>query len=69
MAQEGSKKEIRDQSSSTYFGLTNVNNVRGSRYSDQAINMRDALMNYLNSEEGAVPWQKKNIRRTSYELV
>ena len=68
MAQEGLKKEIRDRSSSTYFGLTNINNVRGSRYSEEPINMRDALMNYLNSEEGAVPWQK-NIRRASYEQV
>ena len=54
------------QSSSTHFGITNISNVRGSRYSDEAVNMRDALMNYLNSEEGAVPWQTEHIRRTSY---
>ena len=53
-------------SSSTHFGITNISNVRGSRYSDEAVNMRDALMNYLNSEEGAVPWQTEHIRRTSY---
>ena len=56
------------QSSSTHFGITNISNVRGSRYSDsdETVNMRDALMNCLNSEEGAVSWQTEHIRRTSY---
>ena len=50
------------QSSSTRFGITNISSVRGFRYSDQAVNMRDALMNYLNSVEGAVPLQTEQIK-------
>ena len=42
------------QSSSTHFGIRNISNVGGSRYSDEVVNMRGALINYLNSENGAV---------------
>ena len=54
------------QSSSTHFGITNIINVRGSRYSEEAVNVRDALINYLSSEEGALLCQAEHIRRTSY---
>ena len=58
------------QNSSTYFGIKNISNFRGlrrgSRYSDEATNMKDGPINYLNCEEGAIPWETENIRRTFY---
>ena len=41
-----------------------VPNLRGSRYRDSAIAVREALKNYVNSEAGSVPWQLKHVRRT-----
>ena len=50
------------QSNSTHFRITNISNVRGSRYSDETA----IIHYYLNSEKGAVPWQKEYIKMTSY---
>ena len=38
--------------------------VRGSRYRKDAVEMRDALKGYVNSEEGELSWQLEYVRRT-----
>ena len=40
--------------------------VRGSRYGNDAIKMRETLTSYVNSEDGCLPWQLDYIRRTSF---
>ena len=44
--------------------LTDIPNVRGSRYTGNAIEMRDALRDYVNSPFGKFPWQLDHVRRT-----
>ena len=44
-------------------GLILLRNVRGSRYRDNAIAMREALKEYLNSTAGNVEWQLDYVRR------
>jgi len=44
--------------------LQELNNVRGSRPTSNAKEMREAIKSYLNSEKGAVDWQWKHVRRT-----
>ena len=52
---------------STYDnGLGNINPVRGSRPRLDAINIRDALKEFFNSEAGSVEWQLQYVRRTSH---
>ena len=43
--------------------LSNLPNVRGSRYENDAVNMRCCLMRHLNGE-GRVDWQLNQVRRT-----
>ena len=45
-----------------------LNPVCGSRYSNDALKVREALTTYVNSEEGTVLWQSQSdyIRRTSH---
>ena len=38
-------------------GISSIPNVRGSRYSNNTIAMREALKDYVNSESGSVEWQ------------
>ena len=40
--------------------------VRGRRYQNDALSMRDALKTYVNREEGSVPWQVDYVRRTAH---
>ena len=47
-------------------GIRHVRSIRGSKYSLSVIDMRENLKNYLNSEEGRVPWQLDYVRRTAY---
>ena len=47
-------------------GLVDLPNVRGSRTRADALETRETLKNYLNSEEGSVPWQTDYVRRTSH---
>lgn len=42
-------------------GLTSVSNLRGQRSADEAINMRDALKDYVNSDAGSVSWQNERV--------
>jgi len=44
-------------------GIVDLPNVRGSRYKEDAVNMRDSLKHYLNNE-GKVSWQVDHVRRT-----
>ena len=44
-------------------GLIPLRNVRGSRYPDNPIAMREALKEYLNSPAGSVEWQLDYVRR------
>ena len=54
------------QSSSIHLGITNISIVRDSRFSDKVSNMRNVLMDYLNSEEGVLLWEAEQISRTWY---
>ena len=54
------------QSSSMHFGVRNISNVRDSRFSVKVSNMRNVLMDYLNSEEGVLLWETEQISRTLY---
>ena len=38
--------------------------VKGSRYSNDAIHMRENLKKYVNSDVGSLPWQLDYVRRT-----
>ena len=40
-----------------------INPVRGSRYTKDALKVRETLTKYVNSENGSVPWQFDYIRR------
>jgi len=52
---------------STDRALEDLPKVRGSRYKEEYIQMRDSLKDYLASEEGSVSWQIDYVRRT-YEV-
>ena len=45
-------------------GFRTINNVRGSRHQENAMQMREALQNYVNSNNGSVEWQWEHVRRT-----
>ena len=47
-----------------HCALQNIPPLRGCRYRDECIHMRDSLKDYLNSEQGSVPWQMDYVRRT-----
>lgn len=44
-----------------------INRVKGSRYYNQTIKMRNVIEDFINSEEGSVSWQEENITRASYD--
>lgn len=50
----------------TCAGLEPINRVRGSRYREDALQMRESLSEFLNSAEGSVSWQDEYVSRTSY---
>ena len=47
--------------------IQNIRPIRGSRYREECIRMRDDLKDYFSSEYGSVPWQLTYVRRT-YKL-
>ena len=49
--------------------LEETASLRGSRAKKSALDTRDALKDYLNSEEGSVPWQVGYVRRTLHYAV
>ena len=63
--------EWRSQNGNTsaWGNFQNINPVRGSRPRVDALNVRNQLKDYLNSDEGSVPWQLDYIRRTSHYAV
>ena len=61
----------RSQNESAVQGgsFQSINAVRGSRSRVDALEVRNRLKNYLNSNEGSVPWQIDYVRRTSHYVV
>ena len=51
-------------SASTNDGIANVPGLRGSRRSEDALLMRNSLMEYTNSDLGSLSWQLDYVRRT-----
>ena len=49
---------------STNNGMANVPALRGSRCSEDALHLRDSLMEYTNSDLGSLSWQLDYVRRT-----
>ena len=49
--------------------LEEIASLRGSRAKKSALDTRDALKDYLNSEEGSVPWQVGYVKRTPHYAV
>ena len=47
-------------------GMLPLSRVRGSRYSNDAVEMRNTLRRFLNSEEGSVSWEEEYVNRTAY---
>ena len=43
-----------------------LSSVKGYRYSNNAVEMRNSLRRFLNSEEGSVSWQEEYVTRTAY---
>lgn len=58
--------EWRAEKANRNGALQKINPVRGSRYSKDALEMRETLKTYVNSENGSVPWQTRYVRRTSH---
>ena len=50
-------------------GLEEITSLHGSCAKKSALVTRDALKDYLNSEEGSVPWQVGYVRGTSHYAV
>ena len=48
-------------------GSVSISHVKGSRYSNQAIKMRNTIEDFINSEEGSVSWKEEYVTRTSYD--
>jgi len=46
--------------------MLRINRVKGSRYSNDGVEMRNSLRRFVNSEEGSVSWQEQYVTRTTY---
>ena len=55
--------------SSENGALRNLNPLHGTRFTQTSLEIRDMLKEYVNSEEGSVPWQIAYVRRTSHYAV
>ena len=51
------------RSESDSAGIADIPLIRGSRYRDEPLAMRDALQTYVNSEEGSLSWQLERVTR------
>ena len=49
-----------------YKGLLLLNSVKGSRFPNQAVEMRNAISEFVNTEDGSVIWQEQYVTRTEY---
>ena len=47
-------------------GMLPLSSVKGYRYSNNAVEMRNSLRRFLNSEERSVSWQEEYVTRTAY---
>ena len=47
-------------------GLLPLNRVKGSRCPNQAVEMRNAILEFVISEERSVSWQEQHVTRTEY---
>ena len=45
-----------------------INRVKKSRYFNEAIKIRNAIEDFVKSEEGSVIWQEEYVARTSYDM-
>ena len=61
--QPGDWRKVNGENQQSY-SLLLLPNVRGSRYKTDAINMRESIKEYVNSETGSVNWQWEYVRRT-----
>ena len=50
-------------------GMLPINRVKGSRYSNDAVEMRNSLRRFVNSENGSVEWQDDYVTRTTYNRI
>ena len=63
---EGEWRAMQENQEANTGGMLPIAPIRNRRYSDDAVGMRDVLKDYLNSEEGSVPWQVDYVRRSSH---
>ena len=47
-------------------GLLPLNRVKGSRCPNQAVEMRNAILEFVISEERSVSWREQHVTRTEY---
>ena len=47
-------------------GLLPLNHVKGFRYPNQAVEMRNAILEFIISKEDSVSWQEQHVTRTEY---
>ena len=47
-------------------GMLPISPVKGFRYSNNKVEMRNCLCRFLNSEERSVSWQEEYVTRTAY---
>ena len=47
-------------------GMLPISHVKGFRYSNNAVEMRNSLRLFLKSEDGSISWQEEYVTRTAY---
>ena len=62
---EGEWRELATRSK----GMLPINRVKGSRYSNNAVEMRNSLRRFVNSENVSVEWQDDYVTRTTYKRI
>ena len=61
-------RSLVNNDNSSITGMTPLRSVRGSRYREDSIALRNSFATYF-SNEGSVSWQWDHVRRTSYQPV
>ena len=56
------RKLVRNEESTS--SMVSLPHVRGSRYRNDALAMRESIKEFVNSENGSVEWQYRYVRRT-----
>ena len=65
---EGEWRSLVNNENSSITGITPLRSVRGSRYREDSIALRNSFATYF-SNERSVSWQWDHVRRTSYQPV